>query len=90
MKVLWTARAENDLANIFAYIATKDISAAIRMDKLLRESSMALEQFPFMGISGRSPNTREYLAHPHYWLIYRIKGEFVQILRVLHTSLQYP
>lgn len=90
MKVLWTVKAEHDLANIFSYIATDDVSAAIRMDKLLRESSMILEQFPFMGRYGRLPNTREYLAHPHYWLVYRIKGDFVQVLRVLNTSLQYP
>ena len=60
------------------------------MDLLFAEKSAIQTRFPEVGRLGRVTGTRELLAHRHYFLIYRISGETVQILRLLHTSRLWP
>jgi plasmid stabilization system protein ParE len=60
------------------------------MDLLFAEKAEILTGFPEMGRPGRVSGTRELLAHRHYLLIYRIRGNTVQILRLLHTARQWP
>jgi toxin ParE1/3/4 len=50
-----------------------------------------LADFPALGRPGRKPGTRE-LVIPRlpYIVIYRVRGERVQILRVLHTARERP
>ncbi len=44
-----------------------------------------------MGKSGRVEGTRELIiSNSPYILIYRVKEESVEILRILHTSKRYP
>jgi plasmid stabilization system protein ParE len=60
------------------------------MDLIFAEKAAILIRFPELGRLGRIPGTRELLAHRHYFLIYRIREDVVQILRLLHTSRQWP
>jgi len=60
------------------------------MDLIFAEKAEFLTRFPELGRPGRVPDTRELLAHRHYFLIYRIREDAVQILRLLHTSKQWP
>jgi plasmid stabilization system protein ParE len=60
------------------------------MDTIFAEKAALLTRFPALGHPGRVPGTRELLAHRHYFLIYRIRGDQIQILRLLHTSRQWP
>jgi plasmid stabilization system protein ParE len=60
------------------------------METIFAEKAALLTRFPEIGRSGRVPGTREFLAHRHYFLIYRVHGDQIQILRLLHTSRQWP
>jgi plasmid stabilization system protein ParE len=59
------------------------------MDLIFSEKAAILTTFPEIGRLGRVPGTRELLAHRRYFLIYRIRANTVQILRLLHTSRQW-
>ena len=50
-----------------------------------------LAEFPFMGRVGRVEATRELvISNTSYLIIYRVKEESVEILRILHSSRKYP
>jgi toxin ParE1/3/4 len=45
----------------------------------------------FKSKSGRVEGTKELIiSNSPYMIIYRVKGESVEILRILHTSKRYP
>jgi addiction module RelE/StbE family toxin len=90
MNPVWTRPARADRREIFEFIAADSIRAAIRMDLIFAEKAETLRSFPEIGHPGRVPGTRELLAHRHYILVYRVHEETVQILRLLHTSRQWP
>ena len=90
MVVLWTPMAEADLATIFDFIADDNLQAAVDMDRLLRKSGNSLAVFPYKGRLGRVAKTRELIAHPNYIVVYRIAGDSIQILSILHAAQQYP
>jgi addiction module RelE/StbE family toxin len=90
MNLLWTRPARADRREIFEFIAADNLRAARKMDLVFTEKAEILTRFPELGRPGRVPGTRELLAHRHYFLIYRIHGDAVQILRLLHTSRQWP
>ncbi len=57
----------------------------------IRDAVNQLAQYPFMGRYGRVEGTREFvIANTPYLVIYRVKEETVQIIRVLHASRKYP
>ncbi len=65
--------------------------AAITIDDRIREQVDGLEQFPESGRPGRVEGTRELvIQRTPYIVAYRIVGDTVQILRVLHGSRQWP
>ncbi len=90
MNLVWTRSAREDRREIFDFIDADSSSAACKMDSLFSEKAALLTSFPEMGRSGRVSGTREFLVHRHYFLIYRIREKTVEILRVLHTSKQWP
>jgi addiction module RelE/StbE family toxin len=90
MKLVWTLPATKDRREIFTFIAADNPRAARKMDLIFAEKSEILTRFPEIGRLGRVPGTREFLAHRHYFLIYRVRGGVVRILRLLHTSRQWP
>jgi addiction module RelE/StbE family toxin len=90
MNLVWTRSARADRREIFEFIQADSIRAACKMDLIFTEKAEILTRFPAIGRPGRVPGTREFLVHRHYFLIYRVRGEFVQILRLLHTSRQWP
>ena len=90
MNLLWTRPASADRRGIYEFIAADNLRAARKMDLIFTEKAEDLTRFPELGRPGRISGTRELLAHRHYFLIYRIRGDAVQILRLLHTSRQWP
>ena len=86
----WSRPARADRREVFEFIAADSPDAARRMDLIFAEKADILRKFPEIGRPGRVLGTREWLAHRHYFLIYRIRGVEVQILRHLHTSRQWP
>lgn len=92
MKLTWSPLAVSDRESIFDYIAEDNVAAAINLDELFQRKAGLLVQQPEMGRRGRVRDTREFVVHRHYVLVYDIQLEHdrVRILRVLHTALQYP
>jgi len=90
MNLVWTRSARQDRRKVYEFIEKDSIRAACKMDSVFVEKAAILTRFPEIGRPGRVPGTRELLAHRHYFLIYRIRGTTVQILRLLHTSRQWP
>lgn len=74
------------------YIEKKGSAATARRVALaIYESVASLAKFPEQGRIGRKPGTRELvLTGLPYLGVYRIRGEAVQILRILHGARKWP
>ena len=55
------------------------------------DSVEQLVMFPATGRAGRKPNTRELVVpNTPYFVLYRIKDEMLEILRVIHGARKWP
>jgi toxin ParE1/3/4 len=89
VKVHWTHTAEEQLDSIYSYIALHSKEYAQRMVDRITRRSWQIGEFP---LSGRkvpefeSDKIRE-IIEPPYRIIYLIKSDQVDIIAVLHTSM---
>ena len=91
MTVKWLRLALADLDGIFRYISQNNEKAASRIVSQIWHSGQLLGQHPNMGKAGRVTGTRELVIQDSKYLIpYRVVGEEVQILRVLHGAMEWP
>ena len=90
MRVLWTPEAEQDRMDIWDYIATDNLTAAVRMDELFSAAATRLVEHPKLGKAGKITGTRELVAHENYRLVYEIVQDTVWILTLLHTARLWP
>ncbi|MFL6604020.1 MAG: type II toxin-antitoxin system RelE/ParE family toxin [Steroidobacteraceae bacterium] len=90
MRLEWAPLAIADRESIFDYIAPENLDAALALDELLERKAALLSAHPEAGHVGRVRGTRELVAHRHYVLVYDTDPDRVRILRVLHTSRQWP
>ena len=81
-RLLRTAQAEEDLINIWAYIARHNPIAADRILDLLDEKSHALARNPRMGMARDdvAPGVR-HLPVGRYLILYRALENDVQVVR---------
>lgn len=91
MSVKWLRKALHNLEQAHAYIAKDDSAAAARTILKIQRAVAQRSEFPNMGRSGRVEGTRELaISSTPYFVVYRVKGNTIQILRVLHSSRKYP
>lgn len=91
MELRWLRTALRNLDQAAAYIARDDPSAATRMVARIRAAVAHLATHPAMGRPGRVPGTRELVvAGTRYIVPYRIQRGRVEIIRVLHSTQQWP
>jgi toxin ParE1/3/4 len=91
VKVEWSALAMEDRDRIFDYIESESPKAAIQVDIRIEEQVDQLVQFPELGRLGRIDDTRELvISQTSYVVPYRVYGNVVRILRVLHCAQQWP
>ncbi|MEP1079161.1 type II toxin-antitoxin system RelE/ParE family toxin [Leptolyngbya sp. PL-A3] len=87
MRVVFLSLAVKDLASIREYIASDDPEAAQRVASRLLQSVKRLAALPHLGKAGRVHGTRELVTpkvgKTSYVIVYRVKEEQLQILRVL-------
>jgi len=95
MKVIFSAKADQDLASLFGYINNNlhnSIAAHTIADKILR-LSQKLSAFPEMGTSLRTVDSKlgsyRYLLADNYLLVYKVAGEEVFIVRILYAKSDY-
>jgi len=71
--------------------AAQNLSAADRIARTIYDSVTSLESFPQRGRLGRIDGTRELVLTPlPFIVVYRIKQNIVEAVRVLHGSQQWP
>jgi len=91
MRLEWSAFALADRDAIFDYIEADSPRAAIAVDGRIRERVGNLAKFPESGRIGRIDGTRELVVRrTPYIAAYRIAGDTVRILRILHGAQRWP
>lgn len=92
MRLRWTPLAERDLDELAAYIGQDSPAAAARIVlELIDQAETVLTGFPAIGRAGRVLGTRELaIGHLPYIIAYRMRGDDLEVLRVLHTSRAWP
>lgn len=91
MRLEWSSFAIEDREAIFDYIASDNPQAAIDCDERISTCVRRLLQFPESGRPGRVARTRELvITRTPYITPYRVRGDVVRVLRVLHGALLWP
>ena len=91
MRLEWSTFAQADRDAIFDYIEADSPQAAIAVDDRIREQVETLARFPHSGRQGRIEGTRELVINrTPYIVAYRIAGDTVRVLRVLHGARRWP
>lgn len=88
MRVVWSNRALRSLADIHSHISTDSEDAANRtVDRILKRGDQ-LAAFPQLGRAVeryKRPGIRELVEAP-YRIVYRIRGQAVEVIDVLHSA----
>ncbi len=91
MELNWTASALRDLDAADHYISQDNAPAAIEMARRVQEAVEYLEKHPALGRSGRLHSTRELVVSgTPFIVVYRVRLDLIQILRVLHHARKWP
>jgi len=95
MRLVWTPRARADLDEITAYIAEDNPDAAERVADHIYDMAARLCEQPNLGHPGRKDGTRELIVRKGSWrsgyiLPYRVRGERVELLAVIHGAREWP
>lgn len=84
MKLVFSARAVDDLSRLRRFITEHDPQAAARISDRLRRMIATLTEFPLRGRGvAQLENIRELVAG-HYVIRYRPMPDRVEILRIWH------
>ena len=87
MRIVYSRRALSQLASVFEYLAERNPRAADNVRASIRVTIDRLEHLPLLG---RLTDERDVhlLIEPEYLyrVFYRIDGETVTVIRILHRS----
>jgi addiction module RelE/StbE family toxin len=86
MALKWTKTALRSLDEIAGFIAKDNPTRATSFVQELKEALNKLQVHTGMGRAGRVLGTRELVLHKNYIAIYRVRGDDVEILRLLHVA----
>jgi toxin ParE1/3/4 len=84
MRVRYSARARQDLRDIFAYIQLDDPAAAEGVPQRVDQRVGGLADFPRQGRPASAGRRELVIAGMPYLAVYRIVGDEVQVVRILH------
>ena len=89
--LVWLPSANATREAQLEYIARDSFLAAIDQDEEIERQVDLLLVHPNMGRPGRLKTTRELvISRTSFIVAYRVKGQRIEILRVLHGSQQWP
>ena len=86
MSIKWTRAALASVDEIAGFIAQDNPTRATSFVLELQAAVTQLQAHPGMGRAGRVPGTRELVLHKNYIAIYRVRGEYVEILGLHHAA----
>ncbi|GLS37746.1 putative toxin Y4kP [Mesorhizobium tianshanense] len=90
-RIRWTKRALRRLDEIGAHIEKDNPEAAARVIARIVTAAEHLAEQPAMGRMGRIKATRELvLVDIPYIVPYRVNGDTVEIVAVMHAALRWP
>ena len=91
MRLILSRRAKEDLLEIWQFIADHDEIDPDRYIDHLKDRALELLHFPELGRARNEilSGLRSLLARNHL-LFYRIEDKEVQVLRILHGSMDLP
>jgi toxin ParE1/3/4 len=91
MELRWSEEAANDLERITDYLFENTPEHAPELTRAIYEAPAALLNFPRRGRPGKKEGTRELVLSPlPYIVVYRIWGEVIQLVRILHGAQNWP
>jgi toxin ParE1/3/4 len=91
VRVRWTPRARANFRQDTRYIAKDSPAAAREGAGRVRKAANSLAANPLLGREGRVVDTRELVVpHTPYTIVYRVVGQTVEIVAVMHQSRQWP
>ena len=91
MRVRWLRAALAELDAEAEYIARDNPKAAAKMVASIATAVARLTTHPAMGRPGRVAGTRELVVPSTPYIIpYRVRGDFVEVLRVFHAARKWP
>ena len=79
-----------DREAIMVHIAQDNPTVAIELDLEFEAKAENARQRPKLYKAGRVKGTREIVVRPNYVMVYRVTGDLVEMLRVLHAAQQWP
>jgi plasmid stabilization system protein ParE len=87
MVVVWSARANRDLAEIWNYYSSKNLRAAVRIVRNVRKATLRLEKMPLMApverlLDDMPEEFRSVVVKKSYKIVYRIEAGTVGIVTI--------
>ena len=91
MQIRWTTAAASDLENIADYLFNKTPQNAARLIREICDAVSVMRIYPNRGRPGKKSETRE-LVIPSlpYVIVYKVKGDILHIVRILHGAQNWP
>ena len=91
MSIRWLPEAQRNRLEQLDYIAQDNPLAAISQDEEIERQINMLLAHPKMGRPGRVTGTRELvISSTPFVVIYRLQGQSIDVLRLLHSAQQWP
>lgn len=91
MKIFWLEKAAIDLEEAYELISFDNPPAAENEVNKILQAVELLSMNPALGKAGRVAKTRELVvAGTPYIVIYRVKGNRLEIMRIFHGARQWP
>ncbi|MCJ2093410.1 type II toxin-antitoxin system RelE/ParE family toxin [Methylobacterium sp. J-072] len=91
MRLRFTRRSLRDLDHVRWYISESDQAAANRVIARIRGAIESLKLHPHLGRAGRLAGTRELVvSRTPYVVPYRVAGDVIEILAVMHGARTWP
>jgi toxin ParE1/3/4 len=91
MQIKWHRKARQDLRDLRAFIADDNPQAAATVARSILQAVERLPDHPAIGRPGRVMGTRELVVTGTPYLVpYRVMGDAIVILRVLHGARRWP
>jgi toxin ParE1/3/4 len=91
VRVVWAARTQRRLQEIVAFISSDRPAAAERVLDQILSAARTLGEHPNLGRRGRLRGIREFVvAGTAYLLIYRVRGDVLQVLTVFDARRRWP
>ena len=91
MIIRWLPEAHRNRLEQLDYIAQDNPLAAIGQDEQIERQVNMLLEHPKMGRPGRVTGTRELVvSSTPFVAIYRLHAQHIEVIRLLHSSQQWP